>query len=203
MRYSSRALAFTREGDVNVFLGVKPPEQDVTGDTSYYKSEYSSKEEMQEALKEHVENVEIEGSVLLKNDDNALPLNSGASVTLFGHAAAHNVFHGGSGGPSNSGVDLYTAMKDEGFKINDKVYDVLKNDAQNYGKKGDIAEVPVSAYNSVKSSFDNEYNDAAIVVLRRYGGEEGELNHGLDGIWGRRRSRGSRTRASSGRKRSP
>lgn len=74
-------------------------------------------------------------------------------------------------------------MKDEGFKINDKVYDVLKNDAQNYGKKGDIAEVPVSAYNSVKSSFDNEYNDAAIVVLRRYGGEEGELNHGLDGIW--------------------
>lgn len=78
------ALAFTREGDVNVFLGVKPPEQDVTGDTSYYKSEYSSKEEMQEALKEHVENVEIEGSVLLKNDDNALPLNSGASVTLFG-----------------------------------------------------------------------------------------------------------------------
>ena len=39
------ALAFTREGDVNLFLGTLPPAQSVTDDTNYYPSAYSTKEE--------------------------------------------------------------------------------------------------------------------------------------------------------------
>ncbi len=175
-------LAFTRAGDVNLFLGTLPPAVEVSGDTNYYPSDFSSKEAMKEALKEHVINMQTEGSVLLRNENNALPLNSNASVTLFGSGSVNPVYHGGSGGPANTGLNLYDALKEEGFKINDSVYNAVKSGDTSYGKNGNIGEVPVSTYSSVKNTF-SEYSDAAIIVLRRYGGEEGELNHGLDGIW--------------------
>ena len=69
-------------------------------------------------------------------------------------------------------------MKAAGFAINDAVYDVIDAGDTAFGKTGDIGELDVSVYTPVQSSFD-DYGDAAIVVLRRYGGEEGELNHGM------------------------
>ena len=94
-----QSLAFTREGDVNLFLGTLPPAVQVTDDTNYYPSDYSSMEEMRAALKEHIIRTQEEGSVLLRNENDALPLSPSASVTLFGFAAATPVYHGGSGGP--------------------------------------------------------------------------------------------------------
>lgn len=88
------------------------------------------------------------------------------------------MFHGGSGGPANAGVTLYDALRTAGFTVNDAVYDVIESGDNAFGKTGDIGELDVSAYSSVRSSFA-DYSDAAIVVLRRYGGEEGELNHGM------------------------
>ena len=75
-------------------------------------------------------------------------------------------------------MNLYDAMKAAGFAINDAVYDVIDAGDTAFGKTGDIGELDVSVYTPVQSSFD-DYGDAAIVVLRRYGGEEGELNHGM------------------------
>ena len=40
-----QSLAFTREGDVNLFLGTLPPAVQVTGDTNYYPSSYASMDE--------------------------------------------------------------------------------------------------------------------------------------------------------------
>lgn len=80
-------LAFVRVGDVNRVLGVEPPTVEITEDTTYYPSDFDSREEMTAALAEHVVRVQEEGSVLLKNEANALPLASGASVTLFGQRA--------------------------------------------------------------------------------------------------------------------
>ncbi len=182
-------LAFVRAGDVNLFLGIVPPTADITEDTNYYPSDYKNKDEMRAALKEHIIETQVQGSVLLKNDANALPLSSGASVTLFGSAASNPVYHGGSGGPANTGTNPYDALKAQGFNINDDVYTAVKeanakltSEKKNYNKNGLIGDVPVTAYDSVKSTFA-KYSDAAIYVMRRFGGEEGELNHGLDGIW--------------------
>ena len=172
-------LAFTRVGDVNRVLGVEPPTAAITDDTNYFPSDFKTSDEMRAAFTEHVVRVQEEGSVLLKNDNDALPLSAGAAVTLFGSGAVDSVFHGGSGGPMNSGVTLYDALKTAGFSVNDAVYNAIKSSGKiGFGKTGDIGEADVSVYSSVKSSFDNNYNDAALVVLRRYGGEEGELNHG-------------------------
>ncbi len=175
-------LAFTRAGDVNLFLGTMPPAADVTDDTNYFPSDYKNKDEMRAALKEYIIDSQVQGSVLLKNEANALPLATGVSVTLFGSGVVNPVFHGGSGGPAAKGTMLYDALKAQGVKVNDEVINKLKSEKTDYGKTGLIGEVSASAYESVKTSFAS-HNDAAIFVMRRFGGEEGELNHGLDGIW--------------------
>ena len=92
------ALAFHREGDVNLFLGTLPPVQAVSDDTNYYPSAYGSMEEMRADLETYLIQSQEEGSVLLRNEDKALPLGASAKVTLFGYAAATPVYHGGSGG---------------------------------------------------------------------------------------------------------
>ena len=178
-----QSLAFTREGDVNLFLGTLPPAVQVTGDTNYYPSSYASMDEMRAALKDHLIESQEEGSVLLRNENGALPLAPNASVTLFGFAAATPVYHGGSGGPPNEGINLYDAMKEEGFQVNETVYNaiVAANGART--KTGLIGEIPASAYAGTEGSYASGYNDAAIYVMSRFGGEEGDLNHGLQGDW--------------------
>ncbi|MBQ9188765.1 MAG: glycoside hydrolase family 3 protein [Clostridia bacterium] len=175
-------LAFHREGDVNLFLGTLPPVQAATDDTTYFESSYASKDEMRAALKDYLINDQIEGSVLLRNENNALPLDPSAKVTLFGFAAATPVYHGGSGGPANAGINLYDALKEEGVAVNETVYNAIVAAGGTRTKTGLIGEIPAASYNGTESSFAS-YSDAAIYVMSRYGGEEGDLNHGLQGEW--------------------
>ena len=175
-------LAFHREGDVNLFLGTLPPAVSVTDDTNYYKSDYASMEEMRAAQKAYLIQSQEEGSVLLRNENNALPMSGTAKVTLFGFAAATPVYHGGSGGPSNTGINLYDALKEAGVEVNSTVYSAIVNTPSQRTKTGLIGEIPASAYAGTESSF-GDYSDAAIYVMSRYGGEEGDLNHGLQGDW--------------------
>ena len=175
-------LAFHREGDVNLFLGTLPPAVAVTDDTNYYKSDYATKDEMRQALKEYIIEAQEEGSVLLRNENNALPLSGTASVTLFGFAAATPVYHGGSGGPGNTGINLYDALKESGVKVNDTVYSAIVAANGSRTKTGLIGEIPASAYAGTENTF-GDFGDAAIYVMSRYGGEEGDLNHGLQGDW--------------------
>ena len=175
-------LAFTREGDVNLFLDTRPPVIAGTDDTTYFKSDYATKDEMLDAQKAYLIQCQTEGSVLLRNENGALPLGQNASVTLFGYAAATPVYHGGSGGPANAGINLYDALKAEGVAVNEAVYNAITSTPSNRTKTGLIGEIPASAYQGTESSFDS-YADAAIYVVSRFGGEEGDLNHGLQGDW--------------------
>ena len=177
-----QALAFHREGDVNLFLGTLPPAMEVSDDTNYYPSSFETKDEMRTALQAHLIQAQEEGSVLLRNENGALPLTGSESVTLFGFAAASPVYHGGSGGPSNSGVNLYDALKEAGVNVNETVYNAIVAAGGTRTKTGVIGEIPVSAYQGTESSFAS-YGDAAIYVMSRFGGEEGDLNHGLQNDW--------------------
>ena len=176
------ALAFHREGDVNLFLGTLPPVQAVSDDTNYYPSAYGSMEEMRADLEAYLIRSQEEGSVLLRNENKALPLSASAKVTLFGYAAATPVYHGGSGGPANSGVNLYDALKEAGVSVNETVYNAIVAAGGSRTKTGLIGEIPASSYSGVTNSF-SDYSDAAIYVMSRFGGEEGDLNHGLQGDW--------------------
>ena len=176
------ALAFHREGDVNLFLGTLPPVQAVSDDTNYYPSAYGSMEEMRADLQSYLIRSQEEGSVLLRNENKALPLSASAKVTLFGYAAATPVYHGGSGGPANSGVNLYDALNEAGVSVNETVYNAIVAAGGSRTKTGLIGEIPASSYSGVTNSF-SDYSDAAIYVMSRFGGEEGDLNHGLQGDW--------------------
>lgn len=126
-----------------------------------------------------------EGAVLLRNENNALPFaDSERKVTLFGNNVADPVYATNGGGSSfkkERGGDIYTAFTNAGFKVNKTMYDAYVNSNvrrvsnSNQGE-GSIGEVPISFYtDGLKASFANDYNDAAIVLFTRYGGEGVDL----------------------------
>lgn len=56
-----QSLAFTREGDINLFLGTMPPTIQATDDTTYIKSDYASMDEMRADLEAYLLQSQIEG----------------------------------------------------------------------------------------------------------------------------------------------
>lgn len=156
-----------------------------------------SLDEWKKAADQLVEDVASEGIVLLKNQNQTLPLAKGSKVTLFGRSSVDLVLGGTGAGNINTDyvVDLKSAMEDDGrFTINSTIWDFYKtydgkdgyvrsNGGYMGAKPEDIytAEVPVSEYtDEVKQSYI-DYNDAAIVVFSRVGGEGSDMPTGAFG----------------------
>ncbi len=114
-----------------------------------------------------------EGTVLLTNHNNVLPLSKDAGVTLFGNGAFHSV-----GTSSKSPFDaivpatLTSALQEAlgtdqvNAVLGEQVYAELGTTSGTTIVEGDIASVKAN-----ESSWQNSCNDAAIVVLSRAGGE--------------------------------
>lgn len=180
-------LLMSWSGQVNVFLNVSIPVIEADESTMHYKSDYElSDQGLQEMLKDsdkHDVQTMEEGLVLLKNEQSALPFtNEERSVTLFGRATADPVYSGNSGGPGmdpNRQVDLYSALQETGFQINEKLYSAYKSsDITRVKADPDwfIGEVDESFYTSeLQATYQNEFNHAAIVMLARDGGEGKDL----------------------------
>ena len=172
-------LAFNRAGDINRVLNVGTGnDSNVTEGTNYYPSEYKTKEERKTAEKDYLIQSQEEGSVLLRNKNNGLPLRDGSSdtalnVTLFGATAVNPIYTGGSGSANKVGIGLKEALEQKkNVKVNEKVYSAIESSIKSNNVKrgvGDIGEVPASTY---KTSDFEGFKDAAIVVLGRYGGEQ-------------------------------
>lgn len=162
-------------------------------DTDYYTSDYSSMDEVDAAAEQLVEDIAAGGIVLAKNTDGALPLASGAQVTMLGRASADPVF-GGSGSGSvdtNSAVTVRGGLENAGFGINEDVYSTIEAFAAENPRGHiemdapdkstyDIGELPVSDYEAQSSTFD-AYGDAAIITIGRPGGEGGDLTRDMTG----------------------
>lgn len=181
------------QGNINAALNVVPPT--VAGDKNsmYYKTEFSedgtlSDESLNKMLQASdanmVETIE-ESSILLKNDDNTLPLKeSERKVTLFSHASYENNYKGSmAGGPKDDPkhtVSLYDALKAQNFSINDTLYNAYKN-SKTSREDGGLGEENKAFYtDSIKSSFSS-YNDVALVNLVRYAGEGKDLKTNYNG----------------------
>lgn len=173
------SLAFLRAGDINTFLNITPPSALGTADKStiYFPSAYANESAMIEAEAAHFVRVQEEGSVLLRNENAALPLSSSQrNVTLFGRAATDPVYKGAAGGAmvGSDRTSFEDALKAESFSVNNAALTALKSGITAAGSrtKSSIAEVASSTYSGI--SFDG-YKNAAIVVLSRLGGEERDL----------------------------
>lgn len=138
-------------------------------------------------------NIEIcsEGFVLLKNRGDALPLSPGARVSVFGKNSV-NLSYGGSGSSAFTNVVYKTideSLTEAGFETNGTLRDFYLDDAasgpdrtanSNDLDSGDnqiitVGETPQSMYTQqVKDSYAG-FDDAAIVVITRIGGEGFDL----------------------------
>lgn len=155
----------------------------------YFDSDFASAEEMTEYGLDVCKMVEAEGAALLMNENQALPLEANSKVSLFSSSSVNLVYGGtGSGNIDASKADnLKQAMEKAGFGVNATLWDFYaEGPGSEYVRTGDtgvsleaakITEVPWSVYtDEVKESVAG-YNDAAIVVLSRVGGEGADLTY--------------------------
>ncbi len=89
-------------------------------DTEYYKSDYSDLASLIEAGAAMTEEVMAEGAVLLKNDNDALPLAAGNKVSVFGVTSADPIYGGtGSGAvDASKAVSFYSGFEAAGLELN-------------------------------------------------------------------------------------
>lgn len=175
-----------------------------TGKT-YFESDYSSQDEALKATDKVIQKLVGEGSVLLKNDNNTLPLSTSsqqkAKVSLLG-IASYNLVTSGSGSGSTTAkgkVSLSEAMENANFEVNPTLLDFYKTCSdEGYGTGSGtsqavgglvqkLSEVPNSKYaTNIVNSFSN-YNDAAIVVIGRSGSEGVDLSRNLASLNSKRK----------------
>ncbi len=168
-----------------------------------YTSDYSSTQELMEAKEQLLAEISAEGSVLLKNEGDALPISDTAKVTLLGAGSVGTAYGGNIGSSTTEGgtakiVSLQDALGAKGIEINPTLAEFT---AENYEGRyfsqymfavrydeldtTMIGEIPVDAYvgagladdtTHLSDSAIGEYSDAAIVVITREASEAGEYN---------------------------
>ena len=125
--------------DIDKFLGTKSSAMvtDSTDEDLYtYKSDYSSTTELLDSIEDLGERMSEEGTVLLKNENNALPLSKDETqkLSLLGFSSYYPV-QGGDMGSSlsvNKGtdadtVDFVEALNAKGFGINEDLQKLYKS----------------------------------------------------------------------------
>ncbi len=119
---------------MNMYFGkgdavIKQSEFASSLDGDYYTLEHSDKDSLLDASAKKAEQVEEEGIVLLKNDNQTLPLTKDeADVSLFGRTSVDPVYTGaGSAATESKPVDYKTAFEAAGFNINKNLFDFYAN----------------------------------------------------------------------------
>lgn len=147
----------------------------------YYENDFETEEERNAVGYELVKQVEAEGAALLMNANGALPLAEGSKVSLFSTSTV-NLVYGGTGSANvdaSKALDLRTACEMSGLSVNTTLWDFYKTgDGAQYVRNNGgfsggetVNEAPWSAYTDEVLASVEEYNDAAVVVLSRVGGE--------------------------------
>ncbi|MFV0363733.1 MAG: glycoside hydrolase family 3 C-terminal domain-containing protein [Suipraeoptans sp.] len=158
-----------------------------------YESVYDSKAEALQAGLDLNAEISEEGMILLKNEDETLPLSNEAKVTMLGYAAvAPNAGASLNGGDASAGAAIAQAtvisgMEDAGFSLNDTVLDSYAQwitediDGAEADEDGDVLKKTsdilvaddfkaASGTDEWKASLE-EYADAALVVISGGTGE--------------------------------
>lgn len=164
--------------------------QALAGDTT----DYGSAGAELQAGDEIVQTLGEESMVLLKNEDNFLPIEKEQKVNLFGWAATDQGFllvGGGSGGTviaAQNRVTLTTALDREGLSYNKELLDaysaVSSADADANSNSPDsmaaLANPDASFYTEERMQQAKEFSDTAIVVLSRFSGENASQTELID-----------------------
>lgn len=168
-----------------------------TSSSEYYPSDYGSSDEVTEYGKSVSEEVESEGLVLMKNENNALPLAEGDSVsTVLQTAYSFSYGSSGSGAiDATKYTDLKTALEDVGLNVNSTLWDYYAENPSeqgiSYGRSGDaVYKVSAKAWDEYSADAQDsiaETGGTAVVVIGRLGGEGADVSaaksDGYDGSY--------------------
>ena len=165
-------------------------------DTEYFKADYTDKEKYAEDAAAFSRRISSEGSVLLRNENDALPLAEGASVSLFAQGAVSINYSssGSSASDTQTYDDLKTVLGNVGLKVNPTLWNWYASKGKTRTEKTEglvktytVNEPEWSAVQAAGSASFAEYGDAAIVVLSRDSGEGYDVStagsDGLDGSY--------------------
>ncbi|HIR66623.1 MAG TPA: glycoside hydrolase family 3 C-terminal domain-containing protein [Candidatus Coproplasma avicola] len=162
-----------------------------------YKSDYNSKAEAREAGLALNEQISEEGMILLKNENNTLPLATSATnktkITVLGYAGvapnAGASLHGGdtSAGAAVAYEDIYSGLEGGNYELNPTVKAQYEDwaDMENVSSDSAIANLTDGNDFATKSAtWTNldEYNTAMVVISagsNPIGSEEGQRVHTL------------------------
>lgn len=144
-------------------------------DTDYFPSSYESQSDLYADEIAYAEQVQAEGSVLLKNNGK-LPMAKGGRITLLGSGSSKEGFlvsGGGSGSIDTSNTPtLKEVFEDDGYTVNDVMWNFYTSGAGAITRgTNTVGEAPVSAYGNEQIDSFADYSDAAIIPIGRLGSE--------------------------------
>ena len=157
-----------------------------------FEQDFNSKKDACENGNKVTREICEEGMVLLKNDKKgekaALPLDSGAKISVFGKNSV-NLVYGGSGSAAPGDGErktIFDSLTEAGFKVNEKLksfYESSSSSGSGRSKNPDMdagvstlktGETPISSYKAEVTNTYDEYN-VALVVFSRIAGETWDL----------------------------
>lgn len=150
-------IADTYRSNLDDVLGTQSYVTITDEDSAKYQSDYKTIEEMAAAAKEIAIREGEEGTVIMKNDNDVLPLSTSGTVALFGLAAyAPYPYNSGDLAAGNEdAVDLVDALTDAGIKINETVKDFYVKSLLN--EHEEITQNPWTGEDVVSVAYDYIY----------------------------------------------
>ena len=150
-------------------------------DPEHFKSRFNSVKELRQAGKDLVQEIEEEGAVLLKNDNDALPLTKNSKVSLLSVSSVDPCF-GGKGSAQNAaaekGILPKEGLENASLQVNPTLNNFYETNKRKYQRsgKGELAKINDAPWNDIQANSDvfssiQTYNDAAIFTISRVGGE--------------------------------
>lgn len=218
-------IAYSYRGWINSYLGIQETikvddSANDTPDVLYYKPEYFmqyrwqwdptagkdgtggyvfqtrwNEEGLYTYLKDVIKRTDTEGTVLLKNEKQALPFSEGTKVALYGISQFANKYlvtgQGSGAHASNTSDTLKGCLTSNGIEVNAELYESYELVAQDYSASmfntfpnGDlnyvefkVNEAPFSKIASVSDSTTGAGKvDSAVYIISRLGAENGDTD---------------------------
>lgn len=186
-------ILLANKGAINGYFGIQTSIGSTNGSDGslYYDTKFENMDEVAAATKDIIEETMEEGAVLLKNDNDALPLEKNDKVNMYGIASYYTVVTGqgsGVGDAKSNVVKLYDGLTSAGLIVNSEMNEWYKsqnvNDYLEVGKRGGSFTgggtqqsqfvVKDANWNELPDAKNNEAR-AGIVVFARNSGEAIDL----------------------------
>lgn len=173
-------------GPITTFLGQSTQEsvkRDEDAENVYHFSDYASISDLQDDAKEVTSRITVEGSVLLKNENHALPLSKGSKVNLYSSSSVNYIYSGGgsSFAKRSEFIPLKDGLEKSGFVVNSNLWDFYSQHKEYFGDHttntssgGAKYTINDARWNQLPDS-KNDDAEAGIMVLSRYGTEATDL----------------------------